>query len=75
MEIKRSVEEIKRLKELAAIPKEEMTLGQFFEYSSYNKSVLDGYVMEQKVQRIIADEFIRMQGKVDIAYEGQSNTY
>jgi len=31
--------------------------------------------MEQKVQRIIADEFVRLQARVDIAYEGQSNTY
>lgn len=65
----KTADEIRRL-ELESMKVENMTLGQFWEYSRYHKNLEDGYVVEQKIQRVIADEFIRLQAKVDIAYNG-----
>ena len=64
-----------RVQQLESMNKEDMNFGQFWEYSRLHMSNLDGYIIQQKIERIIADEFVRLQARVDIAYEGQTAVY
>lgn len=44
--------------------KEDMSLGQLFEFCRMFPEDLDGFIFEQKVNATISDEFIRIQGKI-----------
>ena len=57
------------------LKKDDMTLGQFWQYSRGKPSDQDGYVIEQKINRCIAENFQRLQSKVDIAFNGQTQAY
>lgn len=45
-----------------------MNLGQLFDYARLYPDDMDGFLFEQKLNKTIAEEFIRIQGKVDGAY-------
>lgn len=55
--------------------KDEMTLGQYFEFIRAHPDDKDGFILEQKINRVIGAEFKRIQSKVDIAYSGHTQTY
>ena len=54
---------------LLSTSKADMSLGEFFEYCKLCPQELDGYSFEQKIQKTISEEFVRLQGRVDGAFE------
>jgi hypothetical protein len=49
-----------RLKVLLMMRKEDMSMGQFFELARFKPEEMDGYLFEQKINRVISDEFVRI---------------
>ena len=49
-----------RLKQLLMLRKEDMTMGQLFELTRFRPEEMDGYLFEQKVNRTISEEFVRL---------------
>lgn len=64
-----------RLKQLLMLRKEDMTMGQLFELVRYRPEEMDGYIFEQKINRTISEEFVRLQSKVDGAFTAVTNSY
>ena len=53
------------IKQLQMMRKEDMTLGQLYDFVRIWPEDLDGILFEQKINSTIADEFTRIQAKVD----------
>ena len=64
-----------RLKQLLMLRKEDMTMGQLFELTRFRPEEMDGYLFEQKVNRTISEEFVRLQGRVDGAFQAVTASY
>ena len=50
-------------------------MGQLFELVRYRPEEMDGYIFEQKINRTISEEFVRLQSKVDGAFTAVTNSY
>ena len=48
--------------------REDLTLGQLFEYARTCPDELDGFAFENKVNKTIAEEFIRLQASVELGF-------
>ena len=49
-----------RLKQRLMLRKEDMTMGQLSELTRFRPEEMDGYLFEQKINRTISDEFVRL---------------
>lgn len=69
---KKKIEDNEKLKELQMMRKEDMSLGQLFDFARMFPEDLDGFLFEQKINRTISEEFIRIQARVDSAHSAVS---
>jgi hypothetical protein len=62
-------EEEDRFNELGMMRKEDLSLGQLFEFARSCPDELDGVVFEQKLNKTISEEFIRLQANVESGFQ------
>ena len=54
---------------MGILKREDMSLGQMFQYCREFPDEYDGFIFEQKINKTISEEFIRLQAKVEGGFD------